>query len=416
MSQQTMERMEAGGEADVAMLVRSARTREAAMLSAAEPLPLTAKDIREVVAEQIDQNPEARVAIERARYEIIAAQLGLTQKGLLIAGQCAPDSRLLNDGRSPALEVPLALHANAQDYSDTLINIPRVCWKKPRSSTGSPGLYHQSSGPEFALREIYLPLIESGTPFAYELLDPDDPLQHAASYAWLGARSVGHNSLWYAMAANPTCPVGLKNGEGGDFNKVRDVSKAIRANTAVNLTLQNTKETHVTTAGNQFINAIYRGGELNGCGLTKPTDIRHAFQQSYLQFCRDAYQSHTRVLLDCSHGNAKLFSRGARNEQGQMDCFDAFEELILENPVVVAAGEWLAPRDITVLDMTMGAMAEINLLPGRNEPGQLALAGRSDVDACLALAQGFELQKRLAALYEIPRSAAPLWREHPAFI
>lgn len=413
---QVVERREAEvPRIDVETILTNARQQEVIMLSEAEPLPLTVKQMRLMVNERIESSPEAIKAVERTRLAIMGAQLGLSSKAVFIMGQCAPDSRLFDDGRVPALEVPLALHDHAQNFSDSLIHLPRVCWKKPRSSEGSPGLYHQLNGAAFALQEIYLPLIEKGVPFAYELLDADDPLQNAAAYAWLGARSIGHNSLWYAMAANPSCPVGLKNGEGGGFSKINDVARAIRAQTAVNLALTTGTEAQVTTPGNKLINAIYRGGELNQLGLTKSNEIRIAFQQSYLEFCRAAYQAHTRVLLDCSHSNAKLFSGGKRSEQGQLDCFDAFEELILENPVIIAAGEFDAPRDITVLDLSMGAMAEVNWLPGRNESGQPALAGRSDVDACLAIEQGFELQKRIAALYKNRDVCPPLWLDHPAY-
>lgn len=411
----TIEQRERPRHADIDAVLAHAQQREAAMLAEADPLLMSAREMRQMINEHIGANPEIKEKIDQSRREVVAAQLGLSTKGVLISGACSPDSRLLEDGRAPALEVPVALHANAQGYTDSLVHIPRVCWKKPRSSVGSPGLYHQPGGIYFALREVFLPLLERGVPFAYELLDPDDPLQNAAAYAWLGARSVGHNPLWYAMAANPTCPVGLKNGEAGGFNKIADVAQAIRANTATNLTLPTAGEAHVTTSGNQFINAIYRGGELNGLGLTDSREIRDAFQASYVEFCRNAYRAHTRVLLDCSHGNAKLFALGKRDERGQLACFDAFEELMQDNPVIVAAGEFDAPRDITVLDMTMGAMAEVNLLPGRNESGEPALAGRSDVDACLGLEQGFELQQRLAALYEQPHSRDPIWSSHPAF-
>lgn len=415
MSISPVEQREHHRPSDIDAILEHARRQEQNMLDGAERLQLSVRDMRQMVNEHLGANPELQEVIDQARRDIIAAQLGLSTKGVLISGACAPDSRRLDDGRIPALEVPVALHENAKQHAESLTHVPRICWKKPRSSTGSPGLYHQPGGVYFALREVYLPLIERGVPFAYELLDPDDPLQGAASYAWLGARSVGHNPLWYAMASNPTCPVGLKNGETGGFNKVADVALAIRDRTATSLQLPDATDAHVTTAGNQFINAIYRGGELNGLDLSDPDEIRAAFQASYLDFCRSAYRAHTRVLLDCSHGNAKLFTRGKRDERGQLDCFAAFEELAQDNPVVVHAGELDAPRDVTVLDITMGAMAEVNWLPGRNESPETALAGRSDVDACLALEQGFELQARLAALYDQPRAKGPIWSNHPAF-
>jgi phospho-2-dehydro-3-deoxyheptonate aldolase len=387
------------------------------MLKKATAVELTVKEMRALIYDFLEQNQTAKAAIDKIRRDIIAVQLGLSQKGLLISGQCAPDAQSLEDGRYPAFEVPHALHENAQQYNESLVHIPRVCWKKPRSSTGPAGLYHEPSGASFALREIYLPLIQAGIPFAYELLDSDDPLQNAASYIWLGARSVGHNSLWYSLSAHATCPIGIKNSETGRFNKIDNAATTIRSQTQIRAALHSANEATITTAGNQFVNAIYRGGELQRLQLQDPLEIKTAFQEAFKDFCRTAYKHHLRALLDISHGNARLFTKGARDEQGQLAAFDAFEELIQQNPAVVTAGEFGAQRDITVKDVTMGVMAEVNWLPGRNDPNAPQVPGRSNVDACLGLGQGIDLQKRIATLYShdpaLPHE--PLWADHPAF-
>ncbi|MGD8373892.1 MAG: hypothetical protein PVI21_03470 [Candidatus Woesebacteria bacterium] len=395
-------------------IFESARRREKEMLENAQKSELTAAEMRLMLHECLQQNPEALNAIHKSRREIAAVQLGLSNKGVFISGQCSPDMRPLEDGRYPAYEVPHALHENAQRHVDSLVHIPRVCWKKPRSSAGPAGLYHEQGGATFALREVYLPLVQAGVPFAYEFLDPNDPLQDCASYAWLGARSVGHNALWYPLSANATCPAGLKNGEAGRFHKVDDAANAIRSRTTVQAALPGYEAT-IITSGNSFVNSIYRGGELVKLGLEDPGEIREAFQQGYKDFCRTSYKHHMRVMLDISHGNAKLFTRGARDERGQLDCFDAFEDLLQQNPTIVRYGEMNAPRDITVKDVTMGAMAEVSWLPGRNNAEEGVIAGRSDVDACLGLGQGIDLQKRMAELFDDGKNDIPLWIDHPAF-
>lgn len=395
-------------------IFESARRRQKEMLETAQKSELSVAEMRLMLHECLKQNPEALNAIHKYRREVAAIQLGLSSKGVFISGQCSPDMRPLEDGRYPAYEVPHALHENAQRHVDSLVHIPRVCWKKPRSSAGPAGLYHEQNGATFALREIYLPLVQAGVPFAYEFLDPNDPLQDCASYAWLGARSVGHNALWYPLSANSTCPAGLKNGEAGRFHKVDDAANAIRSQTTVQASLPEFEAT-ITTAGNSFLNSIYRGGELAKLGLEDPQEIREAFQQGYKDFCRMSYEHHMRVMLDISHGNAKLFTKGARDEQGQLDCFDAFEDLLRQNPVIIDYGEMHAPRDITVKDVTMGAMAEVSWLPGRNNTEEDPIAGRSDVDACLGLGQGIDLQKRMAALFDDNKNNIPLWTDHPAY-
>lgn len=393
----------------------AAKRREQEMLENARIADLSVAEMRLMLHECLKQSPEAKNAITGARRDIAAVQLGLSNKGVFISGQCSPDMRPLEDGRYPAFEVPHALHENAQQHLDSLVHIPRVCWKKPRSSAGPAGLYHEQDGSAFALREIYLPLVQAGIPFAYEFLDPNDPLQDCASYAWLGARSVSHNALWYPLAANSTCPIGVKNGEAGRFHKIDDAANAIRSRTTVQAVLPEFEAT-VTTGGNQFLNSIYRGGELAKLGLEDPAEIREAFKQGYKDFCRTSYKHRMRVMLDISHGNAKLFTKGRRDEQGQMDCFEAFEELLYDNPIIVHSGEMGAPRDVSVKDVTMGAMAEINWLPGRNNGNGDEIAGRSDVDACLGLGQGIDLQKRMSALFNSKQPDMPLWTDHPAYL
>jgi hypothetical protein len=341
-------------------------------------------------------NPHIAEMLANDHMEFATIAFGLSHVGITAYGECQTDFKYAADGNLPTLEVSRALHANGARYGNTK-NKVRKGLEKPRTNNGQPGEVHSPDGDgiDRMLREMILPLHESGIAPLFESLD----IRYIPGFAplsggvWNGGRSAAYPPNRYAYSALGFHPIGLKNGEYGGFAEIANAAKAVRSSNPYTLHHPEHGDRTVETVGNPVLFAIHRGpGKqfIEQSANMTPDARKELFRNDLVEFCRQAYEHRLRVLVDCSHGNARFFDGNTNHELGQLLTFESLEELLYENPVIVSAGEFDAPRNITLLDVVMGNMAEIHMQAGKNPD----LPGFSNVDKCLDLQTGFDMQRR----------------------
>ncbi|HXD35064.1 MAG TPA: 3-deoxy-7-phosphoheptulonate synthase, partial [Rhodanobacter sp.] len=173
-------------------------------------------------AEVINDCPASEAATETvaasraALHRIIG---GTDDRLVVVIGPCS-----IHDPRA-ALEYAGRLMAQRERYADTLEIVMRVYFEKPRTTVGWKGLINDpdldgsfriDKGLRLARRVLH-DINELGLPAGCEFLDMISPQYIVDLVAWgaIGARTT-ESQVHRELASGLSCPVGFKNGTGGD--------------------------------------------------------------------------------------------------------------------------------------------------------------------------------------------------------
>src|SRR5262245_35472195 len=257
--------------------------------------------------------------------------------------------------------------------------IMRVYFEKPRTTVGWKGLINDPNldgtfdidrGLRVA-RRLLLAVGNLGVPAGSEFLDTSTPQYIADLVAWaaIGARTT-ESQVHREMASGLSCPVGFKNGTGGNVQIAVDaVLSASQPHHFMAIT-KGGRSAIATTAGNPDCHIILRGGNT-------PNYDTASVNAASLVAGRAGIRS--AIMIDASHGNSE------KDPDKQ--------PLVIED----------ASRQIERGDRRIiGVMVESNLLSGRQEliAGKPLVYGRSITDACIGWESSVTVLERLARAAE----------------
>lgn len=311
-----------------------------------------------------------------ARNDIAAALHGDDDRLVVIVGPCSIHDPLA------AIDYATRLTGIRKELHSELQIVMRVYFEKPRTTVGWKGLINDpnldnsfeiNKGLRVA-RKLLLDINEMGIPAGTEFLDLISPQYVADLVAWgaIGARTTESQSH-RELASGISCPIGFKNGTGGDVKIAID---AIGAASRPHHFLGSTKDGNsaiVATKGNAHCHVILRGG--------KTPNYDPASVNSTTEKLQDA-QLDPRVMIDFSHANS--------NKQHE-------RQMIVGSDI---AGR-IAEGDRSVF----GVMIESNIASGRQNADDLnALTyGQSITDACIGWEDTTTLLRELATAVKTRR-------------
>ena len=274
-----------------------------------------------------------------------------------------------------AMDYAKRLRPLREQFGDALEIIMRVYFEKPRTTVGWKGLindpdldgsFNINKGLRLA-RGLLRDINALGLPAGVEFLDVISPQYIADLVAWgaIGARTT-ESQVHRELASGLSCPVGFKNGTGGDIKIAAD---AVGAASNPHHFLSVTKEggtAIVSTAGNPDCHVILRGGKAPNFDAASVQATSEVLDKAGIA---------ARLMIDASHANS-----GKKPEN---------------QPAVVAdiAGQVAAGEQRIV-----GVMVESHLVAGRQElvEGQPLAYGQSITDGCIGWDDSVTLLAQLA--------------------
>ena len=294
---------------------------------------------------------------------------GADDRLLVVVGPCS-----LHDYPA-AVEYAKRLRSERERLKADLAIVMRVYFEKPRTTVGWKGFindprldetFDMNEGLRLA-RKLLLEINEIGVPAGTEFLDLISPQYIADLIAWgaIGARTTESQSH-RQLASGLSCPVGFKNGTGGN---IRIAVDAIKAASARHHFISVTKSGHVAvfkTAGNEDCHVILRGGK-------QPNYDAASVEAACKELAHAGVAQ--RLMIDFSHANS------AKDYKRQAD-------------VAADVGRQLAAGERRIV----GVMVESHLNAGRQDlvPGQELKYGVSITDACLGWDDTVKLLETLA--------------------
>jgi len=323
----------------------------------------------------------------------LKAQLPISEHAAETVASTRDVIRAILQGQDPRLLVvvgPCSIHDvdAARDYASHLLKargecneqlliVMRVYFEKPRTTTGWKGLlndphldgsHDMATGLRLA-RKLLLDLAEQGLPAATEMLDPITPQYLADLVAWtgIGART-SESQTHREMASGLSMPVGFKNSTDGSIAPaVNAMSAALHPHRFLGIDSEG-QVSIVSTTGNPNCHLVLRGGA-NGPNYNAESLAIAAKVLEQAGLC-------TRVMVDCSHGNAqKDFRR---------------QPLALTNVAAqIRAGS----------SLPMGVMIESNLVAGKQSfpaPRPQLVYGQSITVACVDFPTPLAMLRELA--------------------
>jgi 3-deoxy-7-phosphoheptulonate synthase len=342
-------------------------------LHVVETLPLVSP---EELRSELPISSFAAETVASTRDTIRAILRGDDRRLLAVVGPCS-----IHDVDA-AREYAERLSPVRDEFSAELVVVMRAYFEKPRTTTGWKGLIndpHLDGSHDMAMglrlaRKLLLELAERGLPVATEMLDPVTPQYLAELVAWtgIGART-SESQTHREMASGLSMPVGFKNGTDGSIapavNAIRSASQAHRF-----LGIDRFgRVSMVTTTGNPDCHLVLRGGS-SGTNYDAQSVEAAARTLELAGVC-------SRVMVDCSHGNAQ------GDYRKQLDAADAVVSQ-------VAAGN----------TRLMGIMIESNLVAGKQNfpaPDGRLVYGQSITDGCVDFARASTTLRQLAEAVSI---------------
>ncbi len=328
-----------------------------------EPLPTP-----DEVIDQLPCDDLATQTVTSSRRNLNAILHGRSDRLAVVIGPCSihdPDA---------AMEYAHRLQRQRERFGDTLEIVMRVYFEKPRTTVGWKGLINDphldnsfriDEGLLLA-RRLLRDINALGLPAGCEFLDMISPQYFADLVAWgaIGARTT-ESQVHRELASGLSCPVGFKNGTGGDVKIAVD---AVQAAVHPHHFLSVTKAGHsaiVTTAGNQDCHVILRGGKHPNFDAESIATTGAMLEKSGLP---------TRVMIDASHANS------GKKAENQPRVIDAISTQLED-------GE----------HRILGVMVESHLVEGRQDvvPGHALVYGQSITDACIGWDDSVAVLERL---------------------
>src|SRR5437868_11577772 len=253
-----------------------------------------------ILLEEIPIGERASNIVSDARAAIAGVIGGADSRLVVVAGPCS-----IHDTRA-ALEYAERLKAIADRLSDDLIVVMRTYFEKPRTVVGWKGLindpdldesFHINKGLRLA-RQLLLDVNDLGLSTGSEFLDTQIP-QHIAdltSWVAIGARTT-ESQVHRELASGLSMPVGFKNTTDGNTQTAVDAVLAARSRHWFPSVTKQGVSAIFQTSGNDTCHVILRGGSRSGPNYDADHVAKVCAQLA-------AKKLHTRVMIDCSHGNS----------------------------------------------------------------------------------------------------------------
>lgn len=307
--------------------------------------------------DELPITPEATATVLNTRAAIQKILRGEDDRLLVITGPCS-----IHD-IDAALDYAGRLRKEIDRHKDDLCVIMRVYFEKPRTTVGWKGLINDpgiddtfriNDGLRLA-RSLLLQLANLGVPAGTEYLDMISPQYIADLVSWgaIGARTT-ESQCHRELASGLSCPVGFKNGTGGNIQIAVDaVGSASHSHHFLSVTKEG-RSAIFQTAGNPDCHVILRGGSKHP--NYDPESIRETVERLQKAKLKNG------IVIDCSHANS-----GKDHVRQVTVCKDVAGQ--------VAAGE----------KHVVGVMLESHLVAGAQKciPGQPLTYGQSITDACM---------------------------------
>lgn len=322
---------------------------------------------KELMAE-IPTTPDVAKTVLEGRSGIQRILQGDDDRLIVVIGPCSihdPDA---------AIEYAQRLSEQQKQHQAELLIVMRVYFEKPRTTVGWKGLINDpgldgsfeiNRGLRTA-RGLLRDINAMGLPTGTEFLDLISPQYVADLVGWgaIGARtteSQGHREL----ASGLSCPVGFKNGTGGNVQIAVDaICSASRPHHFLSVTKDGTSAIFATT-GNSDCHIIMRGG------LHTNYDAASIDAASAILEKADLIP---RIMVDTSHANSRKI-----HKRQHYVCRDICSQ--------VADGD----------QRIMGVMVESNLVEGNQSLGDGELVrGKSITDACIGWDESVEILNDLS--------------------
>ncbi|MFT0851774.1 3-deoxy-7-phosphoheptulonate synthase AroG [Achromobacter sp. F4_2707] len=324
--------------------------------------------------------PDISSVVYGARRAVHNILKGSDDRMVVVIGPCSIHNT------EAALDYARRLAEQRELHKGELEIIMRVYFEKPRTTVGWKGLindpaldgsFNINKGLRTA-RELLIQVNELGLPAGCEFLDMITPQYIADLVSWgaIGARTT-ESQVHRELASGLSCPVGFKNGTGGDVKIAVD---AMMAASQPHHFLSVTKGGHsaiVSTVGNEDCHVILRGGKA-------PNYDAESVDAAAQEIAKAGVLP--RLMIDASHANS---SKDYRKQPQVME--DVAQQL--EN------GE----------DRVFGVMIESNLVAGRQDlvAGQELTYGQSITDGCIDWDASVAVLERLAQAVKARRAKAP---------
>lgn len=345
--------------------------------SANMSLPVDDVRIREIkelsppthVLREFPSGPEAEKVVYETRQAIHRVLHGGDDRLVVIVGPCS-----VHDVRA-AMDYAERLLALKRELENDLILVMRVYFEKPRTTVGWKGLINDpdldgsfqiNKGLRIA-RQLLLNVNELGIPAGTEFLDMITPQYYADLVSWgaIGARTT-ESQVHRELSSGLSCPVGFKNGTGGNVKIAVD---AIKSASSPHHFLSVTKAGHsaiVSTNGNEDCHIILRGGK-------QPNYDAASVDAACKELAAAGLAQ--RLMIDVSHANS------AKQYQRQIE-------------VAKNIAEQIAGGDQRIF----GLMIESHLCEGRQDlvSGKELTYGQSITDACIGWDDTAALLRSLA--------------------
>ena len=318
---------------------------------------------RGAVAEHV---ASARSAIQQVLQKI-------DDRLLVVVGPCS-----IHDPKA-AMDYAARLKGVAEQLQDRLLVVMRVYFEKPRTTVGWKGLINDphldnsfdvNEGLRRA-RTLLLEINQLGLPTATEYLDLISPQYIADLIAWgaIGARTTESQSH-RELASGLSCPVGFKNGTGGNVQIAVDAIGAAKHSHHFLSVTKGGRSAIFETAGNPFCHLILRGGEQPNYDMFSVDDACSMLSKASLDEV---------VMIDASHAN----SRKKPDRQ-----ISVAEDISTQ----VARGD----------DRSVGLMLESFLEAGRQDVDDWSnlVYGQSITDPCMSWSQTVTVLDKLALAVE----------------
>ena len=204
-----------------------------------------------------------------------------------------------------ALDYAARLKTLADEIAEDIFVVMRVYFEKPRTTVGWKGLINDphldnsfdvNEGLRRA-RQLLLDINAMGLPTATEYLDLISPQYIADLISWgaIGARTTESQSH-RELASGLSCPVGFKNGTGGNVQIAVDAIGAAQ-NTHHFLSVTKGGQSAIfETAGNPYCHLILRGGPQPNYDMFSVDDACAMLVKAKLA---------ESIMIDASHANSR---------------------------------------------------------------------------------------------------------------
>ena len=262
---------------------------------------LRIREIRELKspAEMIKPTDRAAETVHFGREQVQRIMDGDDDRLVVIVGPCS-----IHDPEA-ARDYATRLQRMREELGEDLLIIMRVYFEKPRTTVGWKGLINDphldgsfdiNAGLETA-RQLLLDLADMQLPAGTEFLDLISPQYVADLVTWgaIGARTT-ESQVHRELASGLSCPVGFKNGTGGDVQIAVDaIGSASQPHHFLGVTAEG-RSAIVETTGNPYSHVILRGGKQPNYDASSVDDVAEMLANAGLP---------QRIMIDASHANSR---------------------------------------------------------------------------------------------------------------